>query len=92
MFFGEMSMLTGEPRSATIRANTDSSVLEISKDAIDAVFDQEPLVAEQITRVVAARRLKTSMASNADRSKATEDDVENLTAQLMGKVRRFFGK
>ena len=92
MFFGEMSMLTGEPRSATIRAHTDSSVLEISKDAIDAVFDQEPLVAEQITRVVAARRLKTTMASNAEQSKATQDDVENLTAQLMGKVRRFFGK
>ena len=29
-FFGEMSLLTGEPRSASIRANSDSTVLRLS--------------------------------------------------------------
>jgi small-conductance mechanosensitive channel len=48
MFFGEMSALTGEARSATIVAATDTFAFEITKDAIGELIQSRPEVAEVI--------------------------------------------
>ena len=55
-FFGEMSLLTGEPRSATVIAATDCELLEIGADAFRRVVLPDPALVERITAAVAARR------------------------------------
>src|ERR1051325_4692651 len=40
--FGEMSLLTGEPRSATVRADADCEVLEISKEVMGELLRESP--------------------------------------------------
>lgn len=55
-FFGEMSLLTGEPRSATVTAATDCELLEVGADAFRRVVMPEPALVERITSAVAARR------------------------------------
>jgi len=40
--FGEMSLLTGEPRSATVRADRDCYVMEIGKPTMAEVLQREP--------------------------------------------------
>jgi CRP-like cAMP-binding protein len=47
-FFGEMSLLTGEPRSATIKAITRSSCFEISKQHILTILKERPEIGEII--------------------------------------------
>ena len=42
--FGEMALLTGEPRGATVRAPTNTVVLEITKEDIMPLFDRQPEV------------------------------------------------
>ncbi|MEM8857835.1 MAG: mechanosensitive ion channel family protein [Chloroflexota bacterium] len=42
--FGEMSLLTGEPRSATIRAKTDVEAILIRKEEFTSVLMQDPSI------------------------------------------------
>jgi small-conductance mechanosensitive channel/CRP-like cAMP-binding protein len=73
-FFGEMSLLTGEPRSATVIAATDCELLEIGADAFRRVVLADPAVVEQITSAVTARRsgLETHRATKTARSAEIE--------------------
>jgi len=44
-FFGEMSLFTGEPRSATIRSEGESRVLTIDKEAFMHRVKEDPMLA-----------------------------------------------
>lgn len=57
--FGEMSLLTGAPRNATVVADNDLRVLEIGKDALGPVLQDKPAVAEALSHLVADRQLAT---------------------------------
>jgi small-conductance mechanosensitive channel/CRP-like cAMP-binding protein len=56
--FGEMSLLTGEPRSATIRAEGDCEVLEISHKAMAEVLRESPQYLTQLSELLAKRKLE----------------------------------
>ena len=55
-YFGEMSLLTGEGRTATVSAVDDAVVLEITADTFRRLAMVQPVVIEQISLEVAARR------------------------------------
>jgi small-conductance mechanosensitive channel/CRP-like cAMP-binding protein len=54
--FGEMSLLTGEPRTASVTAATDCDLLEIDAEGFRRVVLANPSVLERITNVTATRR------------------------------------
>jgi len=56
--FGEMSLLTGETRSATIRADGDCEVLEISKKVMAEVLRDSPQCLTQLSELLAKRKLE----------------------------------
>jgi len=56
-FFGEISLLDGGPRSATVVADTPVVAIRLFKSSFDRVIKQEPKVAAKILAVV-ARRLR----------------------------------
>jgi cAMP-dependent protein kinase regulator len=43
-FFGEVSMLTGKPRSATITAATTCELLALDRASLDAITERQPNV------------------------------------------------
>jgi CRP-like cAMP-binding protein len=55
-FFGEMSMLTGDRRTATVRAIDDVRVLEISAERFRALAIEQPDLVAHISQVVSSRR------------------------------------
>jgi small-conductance mechanosensitive channel/CRP-like cAMP-binding protein len=55
-YFGEMSLLTGEPRSATVAARGDCRVVEIEAEAFRAVAEANPMVLEHVALAAVARR------------------------------------
>jgi CRP-like cAMP-binding protein len=57
--FGEMSLLTGEPRTATVRAEDDCEVLEISKPVMADVLREAPQCLNQLSDLLAKRKLET---------------------------------
>jgi CRP-like cAMP-binding protein len=56
--FGEMSLLTGERRSATIRADGDCELLEISKEIMAEVMRDSPQCLTQLSEILAKRKLE----------------------------------
>jgi CRP/FNR family cyclic AMP-dependent transcriptional regulator len=56
-FFGEMSLLDGGPRSASVVADTPVTAIRIFKRSFDKVVSEQPGVATQILAVL-ARRLR----------------------------------
>ena len=55
-FFGEMSLLTGQPRSATVVAEGETEVIQIRKDAIKPIFEDNPELMKTICEIVEQRR------------------------------------
>jgi len=55
-YFGEMSLLTGDPRTATVVAKGDVVVLEIGADVFRQLADLNPRAVEQVGVAAAARR------------------------------------
>ncbi|HKN79734.1 MAG TPA: cyclic nucleotide-binding domain-containing protein [Actinomycetota bacterium] len=56
-FFGEISLLDGGPRTATVVADSPVVAIRLFKSSFDKVVTQEPKVASKILAVV-ARRLR----------------------------------
>jgi CRP-like cAMP-binding protein len=61
-FFGEISLLDGGPRTATVLAETPLVAIRVFKRSFDRVVAQEPTVAAKILAVV-ARRLREAERS-----------------------------
>lgn len=51
-FAGEMALITGEPRTAHVDAETDVVVAEISREKFDAVCDDHPSLREILSEIV----------------------------------------
>ncbi|MFL5282820.1 MAG: mechanosensitive ion channel family protein [Rhodopila sp.] len=51
--FGEMSLLTGQPRSATVTAALDAVIYEIRRDDLNPILRRRPAVADGLAAVMA---------------------------------------
>ncbi len=86
-FFGEMAMLTGEPRTATVVAVGDASLLTVDRDAFSRVFAADPGVMEELAVIIAGR--KAQLAS----TKAAGGPIAQPETQgLLSRIRSIFGK
>ena len=54
-FFGEIAMMSGDLRGATVRAETEVEVLVMSRDGFAHLFKQHSQLAEPIGEIIAAR-------------------------------------
>lgn len=56
-FFGEISLLSGQPRTATITAATPTEILELDRRTLDSIVGQHPQVPKTIKEVSASRAM-----------------------------------
>ena len=89
-FFGEMSLLTGEPRGATVNAATDVVVYEITKEHMREFFNARPELAETISQTIAERRLGTAQALEAALTDEQAASTESTARQILGRMKAFF--
>ncbi len=66
-FFGEISVLTGKPRTATLTAAVDCDCLELSRATLDEITKTHPGVREVLKRFQKERALSTVQAIMADK-------------------------
>ncbi|MCC6581566.1 MAG: mechanosensitive ion channel family protein [Phycisphaeraceae bacterium] len=88
-FFGEMSLLSGEPRSATITAITEATLHEVTKQTLGPILQQRPHIAEALCRAVAMRRSHTE-AEVKRRSAGAAASPRGMAEELLRRVRQFF--
>ena len=84
--FGEMSMLTGDPRTATVRAIEDVRVLEVTAERFREVVIERPGLVEHVSSVVAARRVGLDHARAVA---AASTSVAVAPRTLFGRIQKF---
>jgi small-conductance mechanosensitive channel/CRP-like cAMP-binding protein len=85
-YFGEMSLLTGEPRSATVLAVGDVVVVEIGADQFRRMGAVHPDAIEKIGIAAMVRRAGLEKVKTA-----TSVTVAVETANLLTRMKRFLG-
>src|SRR5690606_21583318 len=84
--FGEMSVMTGDPRSASIRALSETEVIAMGKPAFQAILEKNDSVLEEMSEILAQRH------SELDERSADEVSADRKTepAMLFRRIKRFF--
>lgn len=75
---GEMSLMTGLPRTATVVVRKDAELLEIPEDAFASLLSLHPDVPAVLSRLVADRAAINAAALERLKSIATEDLAQTL--------------
>lgn len=86
-FFGEMSLLTGAPRSANVIAVEESEVLRIDKSGLKPIFENNPTLVETIGELIEERRT----VLQKDQHDSDDQEQETRKKGMMGTIRKFFG-
>ncbi len=86
--FGEMSLLTGQPRSASVVACTDAVVFELARSHLDPVLRQRPQLAERLANLMADRQTRNTAERNRQQGVAPPPPVESQA--LLARLRNFF--
>jgi small-conductance mechanosensitive channel/CRP-like cAMP-binding protein len=85
-FFGEMSLLTGEPRSATVRACGDARLFSIDKELFRKVLAADSTLAQRLAEALAARQASTAQALDRQGK-----DLTAQTSKMLQMIKSFFG-
>lgn len=89
--FGEMSLLTGEKRSATVSAEGDCYVMEIGKDIMGDVIRESPECLKQLSELLARRRMETEgILKDAAPSADQAAKQREYTATFLKRLKTFF--
>jgi small-conductance mechanosensitive channel/CRP-like cAMP-binding protein len=89
--FGEMSLLTGERRTATVRAESDCYVLEIGKPVMAEVIRDSPDCLERLSELLAKRKMENEGILKEAASQAQNEKTEReYTASFLHRLRTFF--
>lgn len=84
-YLGEMSLFTGEPRSATVSALSDSIVCEIKKEDIQDILTNRSELAEAISNTVAERK-----TMNIQALEDASDKKSRFYDNILEKIKSFF--
>ena len=89
-FFGEMSLFTGEPRSATVETACESVAAEITKGQMESLLRSRSEIAGLLTRAVVERCLHTTQALANLAEKHHDEHRATLASQVLSKMKKFF--
>jgi CRP-like cAMP-binding protein len=89
--FGEMGMLTGEPRRATVVAVGEVECWRLGKERFREVLAERPAIAEGVSRLLAAREVELSSATENLSEAARRHRLESEHGSLLERIERFFG-
>jgi small-conductance mechanosensitive channel len=89
-FFGEMAMMTGEPRAATVIALTEVECYRLDKEAFDDILRRRPEIAEDLSNVMARRRVELDAAREDLNEEAKRARLRYHQSDLLERIRSFF--
>ena len=87
--FGEMSLLSGDPRTATIRAAENSDLLRIGKQDFEELIAADDELADAVKRISHQRAISNLSAGGADAAlwaKVAGGSLDHLNRRETGKM------
>jgi small-conductance mechanosensitive channel/CRP-like cAMP-binding protein len=90
-FFGEMALLTGAKRSASVVASSNVECYRLEKDAFHKVLQERPQIAEELSKAIAHRKQILAAATQDLDDEQPEQPEEELAKQILNSIQKFFG-
>ncbi len=90
-FFGEMALMTGAPRVATVVALTDVECYRLDKDAFQSVISKRPELAHEVADILANRRVELEAVKENLSEEAKKKRIETAKTDLVDSIKKFFG-
>jgi small-conductance mechanosensitive channel/CRP-like cAMP-binding protein len=90
-FFGEMGLMTGEPRTADVVAITDVECYRLDKEGLQRILEERPEVAEQFSKTLAKRRVDLARVLEGLDAEAQRARIANEETRILDKIQEFFG-
>jgi len=94
-FFGEMALLTGADRTATVVSMTETVLFEITKADIAPVMAKQPAISELFSKVLTQRRLRTSsklsLVQQLKDAAQRKEEEDTLRERIRNQIQHFFG-
>ena len=88
--FGEMGLMTGEPRAADVVAMSDSECYRLDKTTFERVMRERPEIAAAMSKILAERRIELVAARDGldeeERKRLTKTEEE----RILSRIREFF--
>lgn len=88
--FGEMGLMTSEPRRATLIAKSSAQCYHLEKAAFEQVLRARPQIAEEISKILAARE-EQLVRVQEDAVSRPPADLSVRSQSILHKMRRIFG-
>ena len=90
--FGEMSLLTGAARTATVRTLCPAVLYEVPHTAISGLLQSRPPLAEALARVVAEHQRQDAAAARTPETDTGVRRRMTLTSTIVDRMRGFMGR
>jgi len=90
-FFGEMALMTGQPREATVVALTEVECLSVDKLDFQGILKRRPEIAEHISQILAVRRIELDAAREGLDPSAKSQRLSGENVRILRGIKTFFG-
>lgn len=90
-FFGELSLLTGSARTATVKALKDCKLFTIDSESFKSILMTNPEVMKKISDIITARQIELERAGESTPElRNIEDELEEKSNSLLRRMKNFF--
>ncbi|HEX7603702.1 MAG TPA: mechanosensitive ion channel family protein, partial [Polyangiaceae bacterium] len=90
-FFGEMGLMTGEPRTATVIASSDVECFRLDKTDFERILTERPEIAAEMAHLLASRRVELQAAKEDLDAEAKQKRLDAEKTRILGTIQDFFG-
>jgi CRP-like cAMP-binding protein len=89
-YFGEMGMMTGQPRTSSVIATTDVKCYRLGKEAFQAILQRRPELVEDLSRTLAVRRVELEAVRDEASEEALRERLQKTQGVVLRRIREFF--
>ncbi|NQV43986.1 MAG: mechanosensitive ion channel [Rhodospirillales bacterium] len=89
--FGEMSLLTGSPRTASVSTVTETAVVEIKRDHLQPIMEANPSLIDKLSKIETSRSTTHESGVNVPAQDRDEVNKIGLNRYLKRQISKFFG-
>jgi CRP-like cAMP-binding protein len=90
-YFGEMGLLTGQPRGATVAAESEVLCYRLGKPGFEAILRSRPELAQALSQTVVARQAANDATLASLSAEARSRATGTRANDLVRRIQEFFG-
>jgi CRP-like cAMP-binding protein len=89
-YFGEMGMMTGQPRTSSVIAKTEVKCYRLGKEAFQAILYRRPELVEDLSQTLARRRVELDAVRDEASEEALRERLQKTQGAVLRRIREFF--